>query len=566
VVFGLLWFLNSPYRQVYQPTHDDVSALADGLLLRPGARWQDWFTRGHLYFFDAYPEWPLRETEFARPAFQFLIYLAHFFFGEDWASYLAINYLAVGGVAAMAFAVARTALGLGAGASVCAAALVLLSTSVLEFSIGVLGAASECVAAGLVGGAFLALRARRDILGFTLLLVALLTKETAAWAPIAAALTVLVRVDDEAPRRRALVALAMLAPLTLWFGYRLVVFGGVGGTYATTGYRPLSSFLELSGLKLLHLPHLFLMQNAFVSGGSPELSERALRAGADLLVFLLLIRWALSGLQAAIDLLGRARRERSLPAADGALMVILWAALGLAFYFALALSSPRYAASAVMFVWPAVTAEVIGRRSMLLGLSFAACLILSFIGASHFLWESNPPSEGSDAGRFFRAAAAMSAALRQIPPGIEEVYIVSAGGLVPAHPDYVRSLVGTRAQLIRLVDISWECGAGEGVVAADHRIDDGVVTLDLSLPDCADRFFFAFSGTNTAALLKGRLLRGDSIFYELPSGDAAADKEPVALRHKAVRRVVAHIRPHGPSRFIIEHGASDGGLAWFDTP
>src|SRR5215470_15297790 len=40
-VFGLLWFLNQPYRHVYQPGHDDVTSLADGLLLLPGAQWTD---------------------------------------------------------------------------------------------------------------------------------------------------------------------------------------------------------------------------------------------------------------------------------------------------------------------------------------------------------------------------------------------------------------------------------------------------------------------------------------------------------------------------------------------
>ena len=562
VVCGLLWFLNLPYRQVYQPNHDDVSALADGLLLRQGAHWLDWFTRGHSDFFDAYPEWPLHETAFARPAFQFLIYLAHFVFGRDWASYLALNYVAMGGVAAMAFAIARAALGLGNGASVCAAALVLLSTPVLVFSIGEVGAASECMAAALVGGAFFALRARRDSFGFALLLIALFTKETALWAPIAAALTALFRKGDDAPRHRALVALAMLGPLALWLGYRLAVFGGVGGTYATTQYAPLLSFLELSGRKLVHLPHLFMAQDDLVVGESHGLAERALWIAVYLVVFLLLIRWVLSGLRAAIEALGGAVRRRARLSVDDVALVTLWAALGLAFYFALALSNPRYATSAVMFVWPVVTAEVMRRRSMPLRMSLVVCLLLSLVGASRFLWASNPPSEGSDAGRFFRAAATLNTALQQVPPGIEDVFVVSAGGFVPVHPDYVRSLLGTRARLIRLVDISWECNAGEAIVAVNHRIVDGMITLDLTLPDCASRFFFAFSSTRAATLFNGRLPRGDSISYELPSGEAAANVEPAS----AVRRLVAHVRAPGPARFIIEHGAPSGGLAWFDTP
>src|SRR5256885_1815201 len=134
-VFALLWIVNIRYRQVYVPRLDDVTALADGLLLLPGARWEDWFTQGHAHFFDAYPEWPWGLSGFVRPVFQFTIYLAHFILGRDWASYLAINYLSVAGPAAVAFTIARTALGLGLGLSLITASLVFLSPAVLEFSI-----------------------------------------------------------------------------------------------------------------------------------------------------------------------------------------------------------------------------------------------------------------------------------------------------------------------------------------------------------------------------------------------------------------------------------------------
>ena len=98
-MFALLWLLNLRYRQVYVPRLDDVTALADALLMLPDAHWQDWFTQGHSHFFDAYPEWRWGLSAFARPVFQCTIYLAHFLFGHNWASYLAINYLSVAGPA-----------------------------------------------------------------------------------------------------------------------------------------------------------------------------------------------------------------------------------------------------------------------------------------------------------------------------------------------------------------------------------------------------------------------------------------------------------------------------------
>src|SRR5215472_2338519 len=201
-ILGLLWLVNMPFRRTYQANDNDVTALVDGLLLLPDARWEDWFTQGHSHFFDSYPEWPWDLTPYARPVFQLLIYLAHFVFDRDWPSYLTINYLAIGGVAAVAFAIARSPLGLGIGASILAAALAIISPAVLEFSIWELGFASESLVCVFAGCAFLALVSRRDVLCGSLLLVALFTKETAVWTPFAAALTVLLRSGQGESLRR----------------------------------------------------------------------------------------------------------------------------------------------------------------------------------------------------------------------------------------------------------------------------------------------------------------------------------------------------------------------------
>ena len=115
-IFGLLWILHVRLREIYVPSGDDIADFADSLLVAPGARWQDWFTRGYSHSFDLYPDWPAHDTEYARmawmrPAFQFVIYLAHFVFGRDWASYQLINYFAVAGMGAIAFQIAQTVFG-----------------------------------------------------------------------------------------------------------------------------------------------------------------------------------------------------------------------------------------------------------------------------------------------------------------------------------------------------------------------------------------------------------------------------------------------------------------------
>src|SRR5262249_55533701 len=156
-------------------------------------------------------------TAFTRPAFQFVIYLAHFALGRNWQLYQIISCFAVAGMAAVAFLIARTALELRNGLSLLATVLVVLSPPVLDcWRIG-LANAHDPLATVLVAGAFLAVVARRDVLCLMLLFVALMTKENAVWAPVAAAIAIMLRPKvDESLRWRALTAAAMFLPVVFW--------------------------------------------------------------------------------------------------------------------------------------------------------------------------------------------------------------------------------------------------------------------------------------------------------------------------------------------------------------
>jgi hypothetical protein len=288
-IFGLLWIVSSPYRRLYVPNDLDIPVLADGLLLAPGARWEDWFTRGYSNYWDAYPEWPWGNVyAFTRPAFQFVIYLVHFVLGRNWQLYQIISCFAVAGMAAVAFLIARTALGLRTGLSLLAAVLVVLSPPVVESWILGLAFAIEPLATLLVAGAFFAAVARRDVLCLMVLFVALLTKENAVWAPAAAAITIMLRPKPDEPlRRRTVAAAAMFVPVVFWLGLRFAFFGGIGGTYATAHYKPLGDFLALTFQKLTHLDALFVGQHVLSMEGHGALLVRAITRGTRLLTYAL---------------------------------------------------------------------------------------------------------------------------------------------------------------------------------------------------------------------------------------------------------------------------------------
>jgi hypothetical protein len=558
-IFGLLWILYTPYRQLYVPNETDVPALADGLLLAPGSDWEDWFTRGYSNFWDLYPEWPLGITGFARPAFQFVIYLAHFALGRDWASYRVINCFATAGLAAVAFQIAQTALGLRYGLSLLSAILVVLTPPVLQSWSAGLAFAIEPLATLVVAGGFLAVVVRRDFVCLMLLFVALFTKENAVWAPAAAAITIMLRPKpDESLGRRAIAAAIMFLPVVLWLGLRFAFFGGIGGTYATAAYTPLSSFLALTFQKLTHLDVLFVDQRAFI-GEHWALLDQAIRYGTRLLTYALFSLLALRIVVEVANCSRFAMYERRWPTVDAAFLVTLWAAIAFTFHLMLALSSAWYATSVVVFAWPALVAEIDSRRKSIIWLGLAAFCLVSILRLYHSVAFAWPPDKRE-------SISPMRAALRQVPMATRQIYILPASDstLPDSNPEYVRLIFGVPAEIVRIIDINWNCGESNDLAAFDHGIVDGAVKLTVILPACAN-FLFSRARIGDKALANGRLYRSATIRYELPEAYPITPNKWWEPPFDVGRRMTVYVRPNGPARFIIQHGGP-GGIAWFDTP
>jgi hypothetical protein len=561
-IFGLLWTVNTLYRRVYVPGGSDITALADGLLLAPGAHWVDWFTRGDSHFLDRYPEWPPGDTAFTRPIFHFVIYLTHFGLGRDWASYQIINCFAAAGVAAIAFVIARTALELRTGSSLLAGVLVTASPPVLESWLRGLGFAIEPLATLLVAGAFLAAVARRDFLCLVFLFMALLTKENAVWAPVAAAITIMLRGKPGEPlRRRTFTSAAMLSPVVVWLALRFALFGGVSGTYATEGYTPLADFLSLTFYKLEGVDALFVSRHAFVTEGGWALLDRATRIGTRLLIYALLCLYTLRILPETVKHVCSAMREKRWPIMDPTVLVGLWAAIALAFHFALPLPGERYATSVIVFGWPALVAEVERRRKAIIFLGLGVCCVVSLARSSY----ASIVRITNEANYMRNNNSSMDAALRQVPMTIRQVYVLPTDGLHDANPEYVRLVLGVTAEIVLLADIDWRCGEAKGLVAFDHSTVDGFVNLTITLPACANfNFYMAQKHLDGTALRNGRLYRNDRISYELPEAYPISPKKGGAAFDFG-RKMTVHVRPNGPARFIIQHSGPEG-IAWFDSP
>jgi hypothetical protein len=301
-------------------------------------------------------------------------------------SYPVISYFATAAVGAIAFYIAQKALRLGTGLSLLGAMLVVLSPPVLDNLWGGLANAREPLATVLVAGAFLAVVTRRDFLCLTLLFFALLMTETAVWAPLAAAMTVMLRPKQgEQIRQQALTALAMFLPVAMWLGLR-VTFGEIGGTYAIEGYTPLADFLQLTFYKLRHIHKLFLTYHPLFANtvdDEPTPVDRIIYVSTALVLYALLCLWAFRTLSEAVDYLRCAIQEKRWPIGDQTFLVALWALIALAFHFALPLKPERYATSVVVFAWPALVAEVEKRRKTIIWLGLAVCCVMSLTRSSY---------------------------------------------------------------------------------------------------------------------------------------------------------------------------------------
>jgi hypothetical protein len=238
--------------------------------------------------------------------------------------------------------------------------------------------------------------------------------------------------------------------------------------------------------------------------------------------------------------------ERRWPTVEATFLVPLWAAIALAFHFALAVSMARYATSVVVFAWPALVAEIDRRRRAILWLGLTVFCVVSTLRSYRFAELERPPDP--------REYNQMMVVLHQMPMATQQVYIV--GVFLDANPEYVRLVLGVPAEIVNIIDVMDSCESNN-FVSFNHSMADGVVKLTVTLPACAS---FVSAARNGKAFANGRLYRNATMIYELPQ----AYPMPGGI-FEFGRTITVHVRPSGPARFIIEHGGPNG-IAWFDTP
>jgi hypothetical protein len=114
----------------------------------------------------------------------------------------------------------------------------------------------------------------------------------------------------------------------------------------------------------------------------------------------------------------------------------------------------RYAFAAIIFLWPALLAEVAKHRNRVITSAVGVCLLLSLLNAETRLVAATLQPERSELRtRQFAAVAGLGAALNDLPPEVQSVYIISTWEIGGVNPGYLRAFYETSAEIIRVMRI-----------------------------------------------------------------------------------------------------------------
>jgi hypothetical protein len=326
-----------------------------------------------------------------------------------------------------------------------------------------------------------------------LITAAIFTKETALFAPVAAALTVFIL------KRDAKWSVAMLAPLLAWVAARWLAFHAVmGGTFASP-----SSIGELianigKGLAIWPssaVPTNFPLQVTGIYG-----------VGVLALLAMNAVLWAI--LAYAAWQIARALWQAPDNAESKLQAVLLVWTLGALAYCTLTRPQVRFGASVDTFLL-LFLAYFLFAQSWPRYLKTLPVLILAFVAASrgvNFLWNDIPKVLAARSGE-----RALFAALQSLPQDGRAVFVVNAPTMLSAP---------------RFIAKQWNLNLGitfinqfRGCSSANSRdawYELSPTSLSVEIPSCASYVFAGVPGNIQVKELAGGLLRPGVGIYQFP--------------------------------------------------
>ena len=345
----------------------------------------------------------------------------------------------------------------------------------------------------LLLAAFYQLLEDRYGLALALIATAVFTKETAIFAPIAAAVTVFVL------RRDVKWSVAMLAPFFAWVAARWLAFHAVmGGTFASPAN--LTDLLANIGKGLIVWP----------SGAVPADFPLHLTGAHGIALFALLLMnatlWAIlfyAGWQVVREL----RRAPENTESKRLAVLLTWVLGALAFCM---LTRPQTRFGAILYAFLLLfLACFLFARSRPRYLQLAPVLILSLVmvtGAGNFLWHAvaSVSAERRDEG-------ALLAGLRSLPQDGRAVLVVNAPTMLSA-PRFLARAWNLKRDIVFLSQFRGCPRAGGG----DAGYELSPNSLSVEIPSCASYVFAGVPDDIQSKAATGILLRPGIGTYQFP--------------------------------------------------
>jgi hypothetical protein len=452
-----------------------------------------WLTRGMSDYYHVYPEWPQSAfSNFYRPVWNLTIFTEQAVLGQHyWAWFLAFCALQYGGT--LVFLRLLLSLGLPSRSALPFTILFLFNPAFLNFGFIYPGFEFDVFISLLLLSALYQLL--HDRFGYALALIsaAIFTKETAIFAPVAAALTVFIL------KRDAKWSIAMLMPLLLWIAARWLAFHAVmGGTFASpTG---ISDLLGNIGTGLAIWP-----SSAVPANFSLQL-EGIYGVGVLALLAMNFVMWAI--LVYAAWQTARALWRTPDNAGSKLQAVLLVWILGALAYCMLIRPQVRFGASLDAFLL-LFLAYFLFAQPWPRYLKTLPVLILAVVASArgvNFLWSDLPKVLTARSGE-----KALFGALQSLPQDGRAVFVVNAPTMLSA-PRFIAKEWNLKLR-ITFINQFRGCSYANSQEAWYQL---SLTSLSVEIPSCASYVFAGVPSDTQVKVLAGGLLRPGVGTYEFP--------------------------------------------------
>jgi len=537
-IAGLFVCLWTAQYSDYLPWGDDPALLVTSSQI---ANASDWFARGLSRDFQVYPEWGSSQSDYVRPFANLILFVDGKLFRRKFGLFFLSLYFAQSLLVIFVYLVLRR-LDVPAPARAGLVALAAINPAFMDAGLFALAFQFDVWGGALVLCSFFAVLSEYYAAGFLALLVAIFTKETTLFAPIAAAFTVLL-LD-----RRKSRALLMVLPLVIWTFVRFGVFkGSLTGAGLTSS--PPTIFLNII-LGALVWPTGAL--NWFDIGPLKALGTGydAVNALLYFAISLNCILWLwiaarLWNLRYAFIASCKGRASKS---ETEELIAVVWflGALGIGL---LAAQEPRYGGSIdpllLILLGVGLFRNNSERKNVIAGSAVAASLAVLYL---------------SHAARTFelfrgRAVQQVEASLREavvgLPAQIKTVYVVNAPDVFSS-PRFLSAFWQIPQQLVYLNQFGG-CTRANGQTPL-FSIQPNAVNIDAFVPSCAMLVFNEVNSSRLIGGLEGVADRARLAAYKFPDGKIIghAIRDPKQVKLVLGQEVSIRLRP-GPYPYAIAY-------------